>query len=338
MNKELYNKIRKKLPVAQRVQLSKLVFRLLRKPMYSAENKVPQDKGVVTLSADFELAWAWRFSKKNINAAEMGRREREHFPLILAKLNDLDIPITWATVGHLFLDNCKKHNGLAHAELHRPHYFENIFWTYNKGDWYDLDPCTDYKTNPEFYGPDLIEMILNSKTKHEIGCHSFSHCDFTEKNSYPELIYDELNACEEAMKRFGIKPVSFVFPGNQVGSINILKDKDYKIIRHKTDELKEIGFPEVIDGMFSVHDSLSLEIDEKEFGSKYMVWKLKKYVDKAIEKKAICHLWFHPSIDKENMLSYFFPLLDYISEKRDKGELEVLTMEQIEKRYNRNEK
>jgi len=54
------------------------------------------------VSADFELSWAFR-ALPAPQCAEMARRDRSNVPWLLKTLDDLDIPITWATVGHLFL-------------------------------------------------------------------------------------------------------------------------------------------------------------------------------------------------------------------------------------------
>ena len=50
---------------------------------------------------------------------------------------------------------------------------------------------------------------------------------------------------------------------------------------------------------------------------------------KAIEKKAICHFWFHPSLDKSIMSDYFFKILDYICDRREIGDLKILTLKDI---------
>jgi len=334
MLKKIYNKFREQLPTSGKVALSKAVFRLTDKPYYDSSNEIKLDRGVVTISADFELAWAWRYSKRQIDPIEMARQEREGFNIILSKLNELDIPITWATVGHLFLDECKCVNGKAHSSMPRPDYFENEFWKFDKGDWYDIDPCGNYKSNPEFYAPDLIEKILNSKTNHEIGCHSFSHCSFDERHSTPDLIEAELYECQKAAVRFGIKLQSFVFPGNFHGNFNLLEKYGYKIIRYKSNEMKEIGFPEkVTNNLYAIHDSIAFDLAEEGWDYNYVLWKLKKYVDKAIEKKAIAHFWFHPSIEYEQITSFLFPFLEYIKKQREDGKLDVLTMKQIYKLY-----
>lgn len=328
--KSFYNKFREKLPINLQILSSKAVFKLLNKPIYDSTNRINLEKGIVVISADFELAWAWRYSKRKVDALEMAKTERENIPIILKKLNELEIPITWATVGHLFLDSCECKNGKPHSDLVRPKYFENEYWKYSVGDWFDIDPCGNYRTHPEFYAPDLVEMILNSTVKHEIACHSFSHIDYSEKNSFPELIESDLRACEEAASRFGIKLESFVFPGNFHGNFDMLKKHGYKVIRYKTNALKEIGFPEKIEnGLIAIHDSIAFDQSEEGWGNNYLIWKMKKYIDKAIEKKAICHFWFHPSIKKKSINEYFIPILCYISDKRNKGLLEIKTMNEI---------
>lgn len=329
MYKSVYNKFRDKLPTAQKITLSKAVFKLTNKPFYDPFNKIELKKGIVIISADFELAWAWRYSKRKVDPIKMAKQEREHFPLILNKLNELEIPITWATVGHLFLDSCEKKNGAAHPEIPRPEFFENEFWKYDRGDWYDIDPCGNYRTHPEFYAPDLIEMILNSNIKHEIGCHSFSHIDYSEERSSKELIEADLYACEQAAKRFGVKMESFVFPGNFHGHFDVLEKYGYKIIRYKSNDMKEIGYPERISkNLFAIHDSLAFDLAEKGWDYNYVLWKMKKYVAKAIEKKAIAHFWFHPSIEREQINNYFFPFLEYLRNERDNGNIDIITMKQ----------
>lgn len=328
--KNIYNKIRDKLPNSQKVRLSKLIFKLTKKPFYDSTNKIELNKGVIIISADFELAWAWRYAKRKVDPIKLAKQEREHFHLILNKLNELEIPITWATVGHLFLDSCERKNGTPHFEMPRPKYFENEFWKYDSGDWYDIDPCGNYKTYPEFYAPDLIEMILSSKISHEIGCHSFSHIDYSEEHSGKELIQADLQACEEAAKRFGVKLESFVFPGNFHGHFDLLEKYGYKVVRYKSNDMKEIGYPERISkNLSAIHDSLAFDLAEQGWDYNYVLWKMKKYVEKAIEIKAIAHFWFHPSMEREQINNYFFPFLEYLNKRQENGEIDILTMKQL---------
>ena len=143
---------------------------------------------------------------------------------------DFCIPITWATVGHLFLSECKKED---HNRMRRIPYFENRNWAYNSGDWFDCDPYTNWEKAKAWYAPDLIEKILKSKVNHEIGCHTFSHIDFSDKNCSPEVAEDEIKSCIEAAKKWGIELRSIVFPGGTYGNIEIIKKYGYNLIANE---------------------------------------------------------------------------------------------------------
>src|SRR5262245_48734560 len=144
-------------------------------------------KAAACIAADFELSWAFRHHTEEV-VREKGRRERENIPYILRILEDHAFPITWATVGHLFLESCPRASGgFAHPEMPRPPH--NQLWT---GDWYMHDPCTNYKQDPFWYAPDLIQSILESPVGHEVGTHSFSHANFTPACADPILVRREI--------------------------------------------------------------------------------------------------------------------------------------------------
>src|SRR6266481_2883854 len=127
-------------------------------------------RAAACVSADFELSWAFRHHPKEV-ARDRGQRERKNILYLLQIFERCAFPITWATVGHLFLESCARPvHGLAHPEMPRPS--RNALWA---GDWYKHDPCTNYKDDPLWYAPDLIQNILESSVHHEIGTHSFSH-------------------------------------------------------------------------------------------------------------------------------------------------------------------
>ena len=89
-----------------------------------------------------------------------------------------------------------REHGMAHPGMLRPPYFENEFWRYRSGDWYEHDPCSSVEQAPEWYAPDLIRDILSAKVKHEIACHTFSHIDCSDKHCPPELMEAELAECQ----------------------------------------------------------------------------------------------------------------------------------------------
>ena len=230
--------------------LSQLNFALGYNPkiLKSADwrNYVPKPfKAVLLISADFELAWAWQYSKSVTNPVKEAKAkalsERENIPEILGLSDIFNIPITWATIGHLFLESCNRIEGIAHPEMPHLNHFENDFWKFDQGDWFQHDPATDYKADPAWYCPDLIKMIIGAKVKHEIGCHTFSHIDCRDSICPPNVFDLEINACKEAAKPYGIHLRSFVHPAHTIGSIERLSAHGFTSFR--TDYENVLSYP-----------------------------------------------------------------------------------------------
>lgn len=121
--------------------------------------------GVVTLSVEVELAWGQhdKGSEAFESVLSEGRTsETAALRRLLSTCDDLDIPISFDVVGHLFHDSC---SGIHQS----PH----------DSGWFDADPGTDLDTDPLFYAPDLIRSIDDATTDHGICTHTYSHalCD-----------------------------------------------------------------------------------------------------------------------------------------------------------------
>jgi len=54
---------------------------------------------------------------------------------------------------------------------------------------------------------------------------------------------------------------------------------------------------------------------------------MKRIVDTAAQQKLAAHIWMHPSLSDKQMTMVLAPLLRYCADQRDKGLIEVLTME-----------
>lgn len=342
MLRKLYKNFRNSLPAKQQAQLSQLVFKFSGKPFVkkdeiTIDQKFPNGgKGGMVISADFELAWAWRYAKSFDDpleiALKMARQARKNFPVLIEIFEKYNAPITWSTVGHLFLDRCKKGE---HDHMKRIPYFENRVWRYETGDWYEADPCTNVKDDKEWYAPDLIRMIQDSKVDHEISTHTFSHIDFTYENCPADVADDEIKACVEAAKPYGITLKSIVFPGGTFGNIEVLKKHGIDIYRQNTD----------VDLAFPYFDKLGLLVTPTTagFGRIHLTWsaeyyikRYKTYIDKAIKTGTIAHFWFHPSFDEFTLNEIVPAVLDYATKKRDAGQLWIGTMEGISNHIRKN--
>jgi peptidoglycan/xylan/chitin deacetylase (PgdA/CDA1 family) len=281
----------------------------------------------LVISADFELSWAWMYA--SAEERTLGLQDRINFNDILQILEKFNVPITWATVGHLFLDSCSRDlkAGLPHSELSRPKkHYKNAYWEWNEEDWYQHDPCSDLKSHPDWYAPDLILKILHSKVKHEIGTHTFSHIDFSDTNCDTILADSEISECINVMKFFNLVPRSIVFPGNFAGNFKILREKG--IISYRGVGRIELSYPSKMNGLWNIRQSIFL------FSRDYINYlkKMKRYTEIAIKYNMVVHMGFHPAdLDKKRVNNILIPFFKYVSNKRENGDIWIATMYDIAK-------
>jgi len=305
--------------------LSKVKFGAYLNPKIKTINNyrkfIPEPyKSVLLISADFELAWAWRFTKSATNPLEKAllkaKLERKNIPLIVKLCEKYNIPITWLTVGHLFLESCERLNGKAHPELPGLGHFENDFWKYNNKDWFEHDPCSDYKVSPEWYGPDLIHMILNSKVKHEIGCHTFSHIDCRDEVCPPELLQAELKECIKNANELGIELKSFVHPGHTIGNLDVIAEEGFTNFR--TDYENVLGYPKKHkNGLWEFEQTAGI-VYRKDWSVDYHIYRYITIIKRAIKTNTVCVLWFHPSFDLVVLEKILPDVFRFIYENKDK--------------------
>lgn len=304
--------------------LSKLKFLFNKNPLiergFLAEEYIPSPyQSVLTITADFELAWAWRYSKSSKNPIEKakikGKMERENIPKILELCNTYNIPITWATVGHLFLESCSKKNEIAHSNLPKLDHFENEYWKFEGEDWFENDPCSNFQKAPEWYCPDLIKQILNAKVKHEIGCHTFSHIDCSDEVCSAVVFAAEINECIKEASKLGLTFESFVHPGHTIGNLKTLSELGFTSFQ--SDPGNILGYP-------VQHQKKLWELKRtyeftyrKDWSIDYHIYRYKKIIDRAIKNKTICNFWFHPSFDTTFLGKILPDIFQHISSLRN---------------------
>ena len=287
------------------------------------------------------MAWAFRYSKTLASkAVEIGLKERENVPTLLDLFDKYQIPATWATVGHLFLNECSRNEqGIAHPEIPRPAYFENPNWLFNAGDWYDYDPGTNVVEDPSWYAPDLIKQIISANAGHEIGCHTFSHLDFTYKNCSKIMAVAELKTCRTLANNKGISLRSFVFPGGTFGNYESLKEKGFICYRKPMKNHIDLPYKDSY-GLIAIPSSLGLDKDPYGWSKDFHLKIIRKFLEKTMKYKLVCHFWFHPSMNNWYLDNVMPEIVKMVGEFRDKGKLRVLTMgalaDEFTKANNRN--
>ncbi|HEX4998808.1 MAG TPA: polysaccharide deacetylase family protein [Terriglobia bacterium] len=279
-------------------------------------------RAAVCISGDFEMSWAWR-GRDARATAHRASTERANVPFILDLLERYSIPVTWATVGHLFLESCQRSGaGVAHDDMPRPKF--NDRWD---GDWYAHDPCSNGDADPLWYAPDLVRRILECGAPQEIGTHTFSHINFSAERSTPALVRAEIEACIHAMAPFGVQPRSLVFPHNiaEYSYLPLLAELGITSVRHR-DESVRLAYPErTASGVYRIYESMNLRASRRYD----YVAKARIFLKKAMERQAVYALWFHPSDSLEVFDTQFRGILRYIDAERRDGKLWVTTMRDL---------
>jgi hypothetical protein len=293
--------------------------------IFSGIEIAPFKNGVAAaccISADFEMAWGWR-ARGPEGARLMGELERRHVPIIVKLLEEYSVPITWATIGHLFLDSCTRSpKGCAHSTMPRP--LSDGTW---HGDWYGADPCTNVTDAPAWYGPDLVQQIIDSPVPHEVGSHSFSHINCQATYSSPEVVQSELDRCIDVMQPFGLKPRTFIFPRHQAeySYMGLMAAAGITAVRHR-DRRVRLSYPERLpSGVHRIYESMNLRVARH---YEYLD-KVKLFIAKAQERHAAYALWFHPSDPIEWFDPQLRAILAFLAGERDKGRLWIAKMHEL---------
>jgi len=329
LGKLLYSKLRNNSPERIRSVLTRSQYYLGRKPLVLPNMDPNKDfpgsaKAALVFSADFELAWAFRYSKKKVDPEEMAKRERMNFPILLELFDTYQIPVTWAAVGHLFLGSCKPGD---HDWMKRIPYFDN-HWQFLKGDWFFHDPYSSVHENNSWYAPDLIQSIIRAKVKHEIGCHTFSHINCKDEMCPPDVLDDELKACKSAAKEFNVELRSFVFPGGTFGNYQVIKDNGFTSYRRS--QKHQLFYPYLDDsGLLVLPSSIGLDDNNLGWSYDFYLHILKQYILKAIKTRTVVHFWFHPSLNSAFMKNVLPPLLEFAGTKRKSNDIWIGTMGEL---------
>lgn len=282
--------------------------------------------GTFILSLDTEIAWG-------TDAPDLPRYAHcfDNYRPIVRRLIDLldayEIPATWAVVGHLLLPE-----GDSRAKK-----------SVNPPGWY--------------HAPDVIAWIRAAKTHHEIGSHTFSHVYTYDPEITREVWEAELRECANIHREHGLKIRSLVYPRNQVKYLDSLPK--FGIIAYRGREQNWYqGLPKhlhrpvhLLDRTMGIqpptYDLKTLKVNEQlvnlpssQFLMAYdgirgriptasRVRQARLGIEQAVTRGELYHLWFHPFNlgTSEAMFAALEQILRLAAEQREKGGLEVMTME-----------
>lgn len=310
------------------------------------------DRGVFTISIDFELIWGTLDLFGPDRFRKLCETERSD---VISRLLDLfiefDVSATWAVLGHLFLDRCEAVSGLTHPEIVRPHH------AWCDKDWFAEDRGGSEDDKSIFLGRSLVEKIRDCEVEQEIGSHSFSHVIFGDAGCSREAAESEIAACIRAARELGIELRSFVFPRNSIGHLDVLRENGFICYRGSEPHWYEnasvpekirrlariwevmtaaeppVVLPEEItNGFWNVPGSMiyfPMHGFRRYIPVSLRVKRAIKGLNAAARRRRIFHLWFHPTNLADQMEPMFDGLraiLEHASRLRERGEIEVLSM------------
>lgn len=291
-------------------------------------------KPIFIISLDLELGWGF-ISNPGHKALRLLRNDaqcgRGVIELLLTLFQRYNIPATWAAVGHLYMEQGEGGKWIS-RELPQ---FEN--------GWLNWDFYSQICDSPLYSAPDIITKISASPVTHEISLHSFFHTPFSLCSHAVAKLEVELGM--NVARQRGIEPQSFVFPENHVGHLDALKGAGIEIyrgnvprlynkaaapfIRKATGAINKVMPPSVLplweEGIWEIPGSMSFDDPLMSFT---LLPRAKAGLKRAIRADKVFHVWLHPwsllvhrglSDDLESFLAF-------VSQKRDKGNLQVMTM------------
>ncbi len=314
----------------------------------------PYDRGIFTLSFDFELVWGSRdLFDDPAPLLAMARVTRNRvFDALLRMLERHRVVATWATVGHLFLDRGEKEGGTLHPDVVPPQH------RWRAAPWFDGVPEGSEADHPEFYGRSLVLKLRDAGQ--EVGSHSFSHPVFGDPGCSREAADSDLAQCVMEAAVLGIPLRSFVFPRNVPGHVDLLARHGFTCWRgpepvwyrhervptplsrllHLADVARAGRPPTVLPykdehGLWVIPASSSLlPVDgiRRFLPISRRVKRAIRGIDQAVSDRRISHLYTHPinlASDPEGMLAAMEAILAHAARLRDAGRLEILPMGEI---------
>ncbi|MBL7124600.1 MAG: polysaccharide deacetylase family protein [Dehalococcoidales bacterium] len=300
-------------------------------------------KAVFTMSLDTELLWGLSRTPSGRAIAQINgiKRDPTHCRAAIDNLLNLfakyNIPATWATCGYLFLDYRGGNRYIPDENTIK-----------SRGGWHNSETING---NPLFCGKDIVDKILSSQVEHEIGYHTFSHVDFSRCSR--EVAEAEVADGVRLAREFNLSLKSFVFPWNRVGHLDILKKYGFLIYRvqasglgerYRTFLARKIGG--ILGLIFTPLAKLNWRDGIWETGSSMDFWsrqysfmllpRAKLGVHRAVSQQKLLHLFLHPYtlVLQPSLFGKLEKLLILVASKRDKGELEVMTMGELATRMN----
>jgi hypothetical protein len=312
--------------------------------------------GKLVISLDTEIAWGRISDPKRTEFYGLFEDARSIIERMLDMFEQYEIPVTWALVGRL-IENSE--NPTRYLSDNLSDYFPGIDSesVYNNAD-------LNSDSNSFVHFAEVVALIRNYSTPHELGSHSYNHCFFdevTDKN----LIERDFLAMQSVTMQYGFNASSLVFPKNQVNHLEVVASNGIQIYRSEDvywyDKYSRSGWLRKLLRQLDLltpiaASNVQLETDQygvcslpgsivfrrEHRGLKRLLpfgllsSKSIRALNNCVKTGNYVHLWWHPfnfAYKPEQHFKHLEKVLVHASGLREKGKLEVLTMGAAETKY-----
>lgn len=190
-----------------------------------------KNKGVFTISLDFELLWGVRDKRTIESYGREIKAVHQVLPEMLELFRKYHVKATFATVGLLFARS--KEEMISFCPEQKPQYKDPNLSPYNGH--FDLVKELP-ESDPYHFAPDLIRLIQEKYPEHEIGTHTFSHYYCQEEGQTVADFEADIQAAVAIAEQYDIQLKSIVFPRNQYNQEYLGVCKKYGITHYRGNE------------------------------------------------------------------------------------------------------
>jgi hypothetical protein len=311
----------------------------------------PWDRGVVVISIDTERIWGYLDCMTEAQFQTRFPDAPDAHPKLLGHLCAAGVRATWFVVGGLAL----RHSACAGDGRICGLVGEHTYI-----------PAGGEHDAPLWYCRSFLEGLRHASPAQEIGLHGgLTHLVWTHARSTVEVARRELQEGIDALRQLGVRPVSFSYPRNLEAYHELLPMHGFQCFRgapaslawrlgrsfsgaalRAWEEVRRTAPPlaqphEIMAGLWSIPASMFLypivPSRVRMIGLRSRVERFRRGLESAARNRGIFHFCFHP----ENLVEspQGFSLLDEMLEKlikaRDRGDVEVLTMNDVVARMER---
>lgn len=284
--------------------------------------------GRIRVSLDFECGWGviaggqWRANQ----AAGVYRDLRPALKRFTQRLDELELPFTWAVVGAMVDDPTKR--SLSHLR--------GRFAKEARDFLDDADETT-------FDGRDLLDMIMGMRTKQSFGTHTYSHLLFSDTEQGPEVIAEDLARAAKTNAALGLDCTRLVFPRNHTGHYDIVMSSGVTHVRMPPiNAFDPTTPPGLLKRAISLYSRPVSSVSERvtssgltlHYASEFLNWgtssgATKRYLhQRRISRALTCsakgadvHFWLHPFnlAQTAGLMGKMDDFLGQVAQLRDRG-------------------